>query len=449
VLADRDDQQGNGDVSHERYPDPARDPHRLAGLMEDAPVFLAILAGPEHTFVSANRQYRALLGARDLIGKSMREAMPEAAHQGFFELLDGIYVTGTPFIGTVLPIMLARGEAGALEEIHVSFVYQPTRDEAGAIDGILATGYEVAEQVRARTAAQAAADAAEAERAYLATVLEQLPIGVIIAAVPAGTIRHYNARAEAILGHPLIPVDGPADYAEYGTIHPDGSPYQPAEHPLVRAVTGGETIREEETLYRRGDGQIITLNVNVVPVRDADGTVTTAVAAFSDLTPLKELERTRETFLAAIAHDLKTPLTTIRSLAQLLQRGVEHGRPPDAATLAARLGQIVAATERANALVEEQLDPARVRVGQALAMERRPNDLVAIVRRTVEEQQTAGGYIWNPSPRHCRGSSISHAWNVRWAISSRTRSSTAPAANRSSCGWSRMGPTSRASRGRR
>ncbi len=315
-------------MSHERYPDPARDPHRLAGLMEDAPVFLAILAGPEHPFVSANRQYRALLGARDLIGKSMREAMPEAAHQGFFELLDGIYATGTPFIGTALPIMLARGEGEALEEIYVSFVYQPTRDEAGAIDGILATGYEVTEQVRARTAAQAAADTAEAERAYLATVLEQFPIGVIIAAVPTGTIRHYNARAEAILGHPLIPVDDPADYAEYGTIHPDGSPCQPAEHPLVRAVTGGETIREEETLYRRGDGQIITLNVNVVPVRDADGTVTTAVAAFSDLTPLKELEQTRETFLAAIAHDLKTPLTTIRGLAQLLQRGVEHGRPP-------------------------------------------------------------------------------------------------------------------------
>ncbi len=34
-----------------------------------------------------------------------------------------------------------------------------------------------------------------------------------------------------------------------------------------------------------------------------------------------------------------------------------------------------------------------MRVGQALAMERRPNDLAAIVRRTVEEQQTAGGRL--------------------------------------------------------
>lgn len=379
-------------MSRERYSDPVREP-QLASLMEDAPVFLAILAGPEHTFVSANRQYRQLIGGRDPVGKPVRAALPEVAGQGFYELLDGVYATGTPFVGTEMPIMLARGEAAALEEAYVSFVYQPTRDAAGAIDGILATGYEVTEGVRARRAAQEAAAAVERERAFLATVLEQLPVGVIIAAVPDGGIRHFNARAEAILGHQLIPIERLESYAEYGAIHPDGTPYRPEEHPMVRAVLHRETILEEETLYRRGDGQIISLNVNVAPVRDADGVVTTAVAAFSDLTPLKELERTREIFLAAVAHDLRTPLTTIRGLAQLLQRGAARGQTPDATTLVARLGQIVAATGRANALVEEQLDLARVRAGQALTMERGPADLATIVRRVIEEHQTTDGRL--------------------------------------------------------
>jgi PAS domain S-box-containing protein len=380
-------------VTHGQDLDPTREPQRLAGLMEDAPVFLAILAGPEHTFVSANRNYRTLIGGRDPVGKAVRAALPELIGQGFYELLDRVYTTGEPFIGTELPIGIARGDAGELDEAYLSFVYQPTHDAAGAIDGILVTGYEVTEQVRARTAAQAAAAAAERERAYFAAVLEQLPVGVIIATVPEGRIRHFNARAEALLGHPLIPIDRLESYAEYGAIHPDGTPYQPEEHPMVRAVLHGETILEEETLYRRGDGQIISLSVNVAPVRDADGAMTTAVAAFSDLTPLKELERTRETFLAAVAHDLKTPLTSIRGLAQLLQRGVERGRLPDATTLATRLGQIVAATGRANALVEEQLDLARVRAGQALMMERHPADLATIVRRVVEEQQTTDGRL--------------------------------------------------------
>ncbi len=128
-------------MSHGRYPDPARDPHRLAGLMEDAPVFLALLAGPEHTFVSANRQYRALLGARDLIGKPVREAMPAVAHQGFSELFDGIYATGTPFIGTALPIMLARGEAGALamerRPSDLAAIVRRTVEEQQTADGRL------------------------------------------------------------------------------------------------------------------------------------------------------------------------------------------------------------------------------------------------------------------------------------------------------------------------
>ena len=391
--SDRLDRTGKDDVSHEQHSDPTRDPQRLAGLMEDAPVFLAILTGPEHVFVSINRQYRTLLGRRDPIGLPVREAVPEVTGQGFFELLDGVYATGEPFVGTELPITLARGDAGAREAAYVTFVYQPTRDATGAIDGILATGYEVTEQVRARTAAQAAAALAEAERLYLATVLEQLPVGVIIATVPTGAIRHYNARAEALLGHPLIRVDTVDGYAQYGAIHPDGTPYAPAEHPMVRAVRDGETILEEETLYRRGDGRIITLGVSVAPVRDADGAVSMAVAAFSDLTPLKDLERTRETFLAAVAHDLKTPLTTIRGLAQLLQRGAERGRLPDAATLIARLGQIVAATGRANTLVEEQLDLARVQVGQPLTMERQPGELATIVRRAVEELQPPSGRV--------------------------------------------------------
>lgn len=380
-------------MSNELKPDPARDPLRLATLMEEAPVFLAILAGPEHTFVSANRNYRALIGGRDPLGLTVREALPEIAGQGFFELLDNVYNTGIPFVGTAVPVSLARGDEGTLEEVYLSFVYQPTHDAAGAIDGVLVTGYEVTAQVRAQEAAQVAAEVAEAERAYLEAVLAQLPAGVIIATVPEGRILHYNARAEALLGHPVIPVERPEGYVQYGVIHADDTPYRPEEHPLVRAVVGGETILEEETRYRRGDGEIISLSVNAAPVRNANGSVTTAVAAFSDLTLLKELERTRETFLAAVAHDLKTPLTTIRGLAQLLLRGVARGRIPEAATLAARLEQIVAATDRAAAMVGEQLDLARVRAGQALVLERRAADLSAIVRRVVEEQQTAEARI--------------------------------------------------------
>jgi len=99
-----------------------------------------------------------------------------------------------------------------------------------------------------------------------------------------------------------------------------------------------------------------------------------------------EAELERDALLAALAHDLKTPLTAARGLAQLLQRGAAQGRPPTAAVLAERLAQIVAATDRATALVDEQLELARAQFTRPLALTPRPTDLVALARRVATEQ---------------------------------------------------------------
>ncbi len=98
-----------------------------------------------------------------------------------------------------------------------------------------------------------------------------------------------------------------------------------------------------------------------------------------------EAERARETLLAALAHDLKSPLTTASGLAQLLLRQAAGGRAAEPDALARRLEQIVAAAGRATSLLEEQLDLARARLDRLLALERRPTDLIALARRVASE----------------------------------------------------------------
>jgi PAS domain S-box-containing protein len=116
---------------------------RLRGLFEQAPGIMAVVRGPEHVFELTNHSYMQLIGHRQIIGKSVLEALPELAGQGFLELLDRVYTSGEPFVGHALPVRLQREPDGPLEERYVDFVYQPIKGADGAVSGIFVEGSDV------------------------------------------------------------------------------------------------------------------------------------------------------------------------------------------------------------------------------------------------------------------------------------------------------------------
>jgi PAS domain S-box-containing protein len=123
---------------------------RLWELFEQAPGIMAAFHGPHHVFEMVNASYRQLIGHdRDVVGKPVREALPEVEGQGFFELLDGVFETGEPFVGRAAPVKLRRADHNGTETRFVDFLYQPIKDTGGAITGIFAEGYDVTERVHA------------------------------------------------------------------------------------------------------------------------------------------------------------------------------------------------------------------------------------------------------------------------------------------------------------
>ena len=130
-----------GEVLAERYRE--EENQRLMTLFEQAPGILAVLRGPDHVFEITNASYLQLIGHRELIGKSAREALPEVSGQGFFELLDQVYNTGEPFVGHAVPLRVQREAGGPLEERFIDFVYQPIRGPKGNVEGIFVEGSDV------------------------------------------------------------------------------------------------------------------------------------------------------------------------------------------------------------------------------------------------------------------------------------------------------------------
>ncbi|MDQ3016634.1 MAG: PAS domain-containing protein [Bacteroidota bacterium] len=96
---------------------------KFQSLIMKAPALLCILQGKQHVFEFANLRYRELVGNRDIIGKPIRDALPELEGQGFFELLDHVYNTGETYKGNEVPANIIKSN-GRVEKGYFNFTYQ-------------------------------------------------------------------------------------------------------------------------------------------------------------------------------------------------------------------------------------------------------------------------------------------------------------------------------------
>lgn len=121
---------------------------RLTAMFDQAPGFMALLRGPDHVFDLANPAYRRLVGSRELIGKMVAEALPDADRQGYVTLLDQVYRSGKPLSQRAARYAVQVDPSFAAEERFLDFVFQPVLDEQGQVSGIFIEGSDVTAHVR-------------------------------------------------------------------------------------------------------------------------------------------------------------------------------------------------------------------------------------------------------------------------------------------------------------
>jgi PAS domain S-box-containing protein len=227
----------------------------VAGFNQ-APAVMCLFAGPEHVYVMANERYMAVTGHRDLIGKPIREVLPELAGQGFFEMLDGVYATGEPFVGRELPVVLDHD--GDVVTVYFDFVYHPITGADGQVSGIIVHAVDVTEAVLARRAIAEAHARLEADHSR--TRLEhdrlvELSVDLIATADAEGRFVTVNPAwtatlgwsAEELLGQPvqdfIVPEDRESTLVEH-----------------ERLLGASEPLLEFRNRFKTKDGRIRTLD---------------------------------------------------------------------------------------------------------------------------------------------------------------------------------------------
>jgi PAS domain S-box-containing protein len=160
-------------------PVPRRDtaPDRLAlirDLLTSLPAAVAYLAGPDLVIDFANDAYGRLAGDRDVVGMPLRQALPELASQGVFDLIERIMETGEPIQGTETGVWVHR-RSGRAGQVFVDFTYQPVRDADGAVAGVLLYAADVTVPVRDRDRLEALAGSLATSEERYRTLFETLP----------------------------------------------------------------------------------------------------------------------------------------------------------------------------------------------------------------------------------------------------------------------------------
>ena len=298
------------DASREAHREVSEQRKRILESITDA--FYAVDENWTFTYVNAQAEEFLERPREELLGESLWESFPAA-------------------VGSTLQ---DKYETAIEEETTVEFVeYYPPLNrwfeiKAFPFEGGLSVYFDdVTDRVQARESLRRERDLTEAIMGTSVTAL--------LSVDRTGRVSFANEPARTILGVSDGGLDG-RKYQEVGTLYTlDGAEeVDEDEWPFNRIMRDCTPVNDERYILERPDGVRRYIRINGAPLRGPDGGVRQVVFSVDDITDQVEYEqkleaakeeaeqasRLKSAFLANMSHDVRTPLSSILNLTELLSR---------------------------------------------------------------------------------------------------------------------------------
>lgn len=310
-----------------------------------------------------------------------------------------VFTYGQP---TLRPLIAERGEAVLLDLGLQSCAYLPLL-AGGTVVGVLgvfgnedllrnldlASLMPLSNQVGFAIANVRLYEDSQLERYKLHTVINSIAEGVFLCD-SKGRLVLANEAAMALLSLESIPFEqSPSEMTEfYGIRDLNGEPMPLEKLPMLRALAG-EVFHDYRVLIRGASGQNSVMSFSGAPTRSHSGEIEGAVVIFRDITANQKLERAKDDFLAVAAHELRSPLASVRSYADmLLSRKWQNSEsdPRDVRGLTI-LSQQVTHMLR---MVDNLLDVSKLDAGR-IELQIQPVNLVLLANQVLDQRRPEAG----------------------------------------------------------
>jgi PAS domain S-box-containing protein len=199
----------------------------------------------------------------------------------------------------------------------------------------------------------------------------------IISKTPGGIITSWNKSAERMLGYSAEEMIGQSILK---IIPPDRQDEEPQ---IIKRLLSGERVENFDTLRLKKDNTLLNVSLTISPIKDAKGNIIGFSKIARDITEKKQEEMRKNDFIAIVSHELKTPLTSIKSYIQVL---LEIAKKDEAVFSINALSRADIQIKKMTTLIQDFLNLARLEDGKML-LNKESFELHPFIEEIVNEVQ--------------------------------------------------------------
>ncbi len=195
---------------------------------------------------------------------------------------------------------------------------------------------------------------ADIKRAELAAIIDS-SYDAVVGKSLEGIISSWNNSAQRMFGFEASEMIGESILK----IYPEDLLQEKSI--FMERVKAGERVEQYETKLLTKDGRLLDVSLTLSPIHDSEGNFIGVSKIARDITEKKREEQRKNDFVSMVSHELKTPLSTIMTYAQLLSKRAAD-EPKDFVLQAAT--KIDHQAKKMKALIKDFLELAKMDDGK-------------------------------------------------------------------------------------